>query len=42
MHLDGNGKIDENTVSKDIFVLPTEKLTLYSQDKSTKFEFEYK
>ena len=40
--LDGNNKIDENTISKDIFVIPSEKLTLYSQNKKTKFEFEYK
>src|SRR5574344_1898768 len=40
--LDGNGKIDEDAISKDIFDTTDSTLTLYSYDKKTKFTFEYK
>ena len=40
--IDGNGKINEAKISKDVFVVQNEKLTLFNTDKKTKYIFEYK
>lgn len=39
---DSNDEIINETISRDIYVTPNEKLVLYSKDKNIKFEFEYK
>ena len=40
--IDGNGNINEAKISKDVFVVQNEKLTLFNTDKKTKYIFEYK
>jgi uncharacterized protein YxeA len=40
--VDGNGKIDLDSIGNDIFVEDSEQLVLYGYDQKTKFIFEYK
>lgn len=40
--LDGNGKIDEDAISKNVIIIVNEPLVQYTYDKKTKFTFEYK
>ena len=40
--MDGNNNIIDSSLSNEIYLNPNEHLILYSMDKTTKFEFNYK
>ena len=40
--MDGNNNIIDSSLSNEIYLNPNEHLVLYSMDKTTKFEFNYK
>ena len=40
--LDGNNNINENVTFNELFIAPNETLIVYTLDKTTKYEFQYK